>query len=81
MRASGLPAISGAFPEGIPGISWSDHWSFWQFDYPALMVTDTAMYRYPHYHKPTDTLDKIDLDRFTQVCEGLEKVTRAWANP
>ena len=81
MRAAKVPAIAGAFPEGIPGISWSDHWSFWQVGYPALMVTDTALYRYPHYHKPTDTVDKIDFARFEEVCVGLENVVRTWANP
>ena len=41
-----------------PRIDWSDHWSFAQFRYQAVMITDTAYFRYPHYHKPTDTPDK-----------------------
>ena len=53
---------------------FSDHWSFWQEGYPALMVTDTAMFRYPHYHEPEDTIDKIDFDRMARVVRGLEKV-------
>ena len=47
-------------PDEIDGIGWSDHWSFWQLGYPAVMVTDTALFRYRHYHKPTDTPDKVD---------------------
>ncbi len=45
----------------LQGVGGSDHWSFWQYDYPAIMVTDTAPFRYPHYHEATDTVDKLDL--------------------
>ena len=38
------------------------------------MVTDTANFRYPYYHKPEDTIDKIDFDRMARVVRGLEKV-------
>lgn len=79
--SSGIPAIGGGFLEGTPGVSWSDHWSFWKFGYPGVMVTDTAPYRYPDYHKPTDTIDKIDFSRFTKSVEGIEAVIRVWANP
>lgn len=78
---TGIPALAGAFPEEVAGVGWSDHWSFWQEGYPAVMVTDTAPYRYPHYHKPTDTIDKLDLDVLTKVTKGLEQVVRRWANP
>jgi Zn-dependent M28 family amino/carboxypeptidase len=69
-----IPAETAALPQFIPGVGWSDHWSFWQCGYPALMVTDTAPFRYPHYHLPTDTPDKLDYDRFTLVVSGMEKV-------
>jgi hypothetical protein len=58
----------------LTGIGWSDHWSFWQQGYPALMVTDTAPFRYPHYHSPEDTPDKINYDAMSRVVAGLEKV-------
>ncbi|MEX2578750.1 MAG: M28 family peptidase [Verrucomicrobiales bacterium] len=74
-----LPVVAGAFPGEVPGVAWSDHWSFWQAGYPAIMITDTAPFRYPHYHQPTDTVDKIDLDRFTEAVKGLEAVVRTWA--
>ena len=54
-------------PASIEGVAWSDQWSFWRLGYPALMVTDTAPFRYPHYHEPTDTPDKLDYDRFALV--------------
>lgn len=50
------------------------HWSFWQEGYPAIMVTDTALFRYPHYHEPEDTIDKVDFDKTARVVRGLEKV-------
>lgn len=69
-----FPSEGGALPDAIPNIGFSDHWSFWQEGYPALMVTDTAPFRYPHYHTSEDTVDKIDFDRTARVVRGLEKV-------
>jgi len=67
----GFPSERAAVPSWIPGIGWSDHLSFWRQGYPALMVTDTAFYRYPHYHTSEDTPDKIDFARLTAVANGL----------
>jgi hypothetical protein len=63
-----------ALPAFIPGVSWSDQWSFWRHGYPGIMITDTAPFRYPHYHSSSDTPDKLDYDRFTLVVSGMEKV-------
>ena len=73
-KAGRIPCEGAALPAAIPGIGWSDQWSFWQCGYPAIMVTDTAPFRYPHYHEPTDTPDKLDYDRFALVVSGMEKV-------
>jgi len=73
-RAERLPSEGAAVPAFIPGVAWSDHWSFWQQGYPAIMITDTAPFRYPHYHAMTDTPDKLDYDRFALVVSGLEAV-------
>ncbi|MGH8700454.1 MAG: M28 family peptidase, partial [Burkholderiales bacterium] len=62
-RHAGFPSEGVAAPAWIPGVDWSDHWSFWQEGWPALMVTDTAPYRYPHYHSAGDTPDKVDYER------------------
>ena len=43
------------------------------------MVTDTALFRYPHYHSPADTPDKVDCERLARVVSGLERVVSAWA--
>lgn len=75
-RETSLPIEAQALPGIIPGIGWSDHWSFWEEGYEAVMFTDTAPYRYKHYHTPQDTPDKIDFDRMTQVVLGSEHVLR-----
>lgn len=63
----------------VPNKGWfvretrlSDHAPFWDEDYPAMMVTDTAFLRNPHYHQPSDTIDTLDLDFLAGVCAGLE---------
>jgi len=55
----------------IPGVSFSDHQSYWKFDYPAVMITDTAFYRNKNYHKPSDTEDTLDYYRMAEVIKGL----------
>jgi Zn-dependent M28 family amino/carboxypeptidase len=75
-----IPSEGASLPAFIPGVSWSDQWSFWQHGYPAIMVTDTAPFRYPYYHSSNDTPDKIDYDRFTLVVSGMEKVIQELDN-
>ncbi len=62
---------SASLPSELQGVGWSDHWSFWQEGYMGLMVTDTALFRYPHYHEATDTVDKIEFGRFAKVVDAL----------
>jgi Zn-dependent M28 family amino/carboxypeptidase len=69
-----FPVQSMAGPADVDGIGWSDHWSFWQAGYPAIMVTDTAPFRYPWYHTVHDTTDKIDFEKLAQVVDGIEAV-------
>ena len=70
-----VPSESAVLPAFVSGVAWSDQWSFWQCGYPAaIMVTDTAPFRYPHYHESTDTPDKLEYDRFALVVSGMEKV-------
>ncbi|MDA7921067.1 M20/M25/M40 family metallo-hydrolase [Verrucomicrobiales bacterium] len=80
-NSSGTPVVGGVFPGSVQGVGWSDHWSFWQEEFPAVMVTDTAPFRYSHYHKPTDTVDRLDLTRLEDVVSGLKQVVTVWANP
>ena len=75
-RHAGIPSEGIAAPAWIPGVDWSDHWSFWREGWPALMVTDTAPYRYPHYHSGEDTPDKVDYERLARVVTGLHGMLR-----
>ncbi len=80
-KHAAFPSQGTALPGVIPGVGWSDQWSFWQVDYPAIMVTDTAPYRYPYYHRSNDTPDKLDYESTARVVEGLQAVVEDLANP
>ena len=80
-RHAQTPSEGGALPAVVPGVGWSDQWSFWQHGYPGIMVTDTAPFRYPYYHATSDTPDKLDYDSMTRVVAGMEKVLHYLANP
>jgi hypothetical protein len=71
-----FPSEGVAAPAFIPGVDWSDHWSFWQEGYPAVMITDTAPFRYPHYHTAQDTPDKVGYERLARVVTGLYGMLR-----
>jgi Zn-dependent M28 family amino/carboxypeptidase len=74
-RAStAFPSEGVAAPGWIRGVGWSDHASFWQAGYPAIMITDTAFFRYQHYHEATDTPDKLDYQSLARVTRGLVDV-------
>jgi len=69
-----FPSEGAALPARVPGIDWSDHWAFWQYGYPAIMVTDTAIFRDPHYHERTDAPTTIDYVRLATVTLGIQSV-------
>ena len=71
---SDLPVTSINAPSLVQGVDFSDHASYWRFDMPALMVTDTAFLRNPNYHGPGDTADKLDYARMAQVVRGVYAV-------
>lgn len=68
---SNFPVESLSAPALIPGVSWSDHQSFWRHGFKAFMITDTALYRYPYYHTAEDTPDKLDYLSFAKMTNGL----------
>ena len=55
----------------IPESRLSDHAPFWDAGYQALLITDTAFMRNPHYHQPTDTVETLDLAFLEKVCQGV----------
>lgn len=77
-KATDLPVVTLNAPPIVLGIDFSDHWSFHQFGYKALMVTDTAFYRNPHYHAPSDLPETLDFRRMAKVVEGLAGAVKEW---
>lgn len=74
IKKTGLPCQwlpAGKKGHIVPDTRRSDHAPFWDLGYPAIMITDTANLRNPHYHQPTDTIETLDLDFLTGVCQGL----------
>ncbi|HEX6136897.1 MAG TPA: M28 family peptidase [Casimicrobiaceae bacterium] len=68
---SDFPSESLATFRFVPGVAWSDQRSFWREGYRALMVTDTAFYRNPHYHTRLDTPERLDYASMARVVKGL----------
>ena len=79
-RHTAFPSEGIAVPGWIVGVGWSDHWSFWREGYRAFMVTDTALFRYEHYHTPEDTPEKIDYARTARVVAGLARMVAELAD-
>lgn len=69
-----------ADPEEIADVARSDHYAFNEFGVPAAMATDTANFRNPHYHLPSDTLDTLDLDFLAGSTEALVAGTVAYTS-
>ena len=70
-KGSKIPVYSINAPSIIPGVDLSDHRNFWQFGYQAVMITDTAFYRNPNYHRRTDTVNTLDYKKMAEVINGL----------
>jgi hypothetical protein len=77
-RHAEIPSTGLASTDLIVG--HSDQWSFWVDGYKALLVTDTAMFRNPNYHRPADTPDTLDYDSLARVVAGMIGVTRELAD-
>jgi hypothetical protein len=71
-RASGaLPCEGVSALAALQGIDWSDQWSYWESGYPGVMVTDTALFRNPHYHDASDVPETLDFERLARAVDGL----------
>jgi Zn-dependent M28 family amino/carboxypeptidase len=78
-RRTNFPSEGIAAPEWLRDIFRSDNAAFWHCGYPALMVTDTANFRYPYYHTSEDTVDKINFTALARVVVGFERALRELA--
>ena len=70
-ETTAFPSEGASAPGWITGIGWSDHAAFWEQGYQAIMITDTAPFRYPYYHTPLDTPDRLDYGRMARIVRGL----------
>ena len=68
-------------PIPLPDMMRSDHAAFLLAGVAAVMVTDTANFRNPHYHTGTDAVGTLDAARFTAVVRGLVGAVYALAGP
>jgi hypothetical protein len=75
-----FPSEGAALPEALPGVSWSDHVNFWQRGYAAIMVTDTAPFRYLFYHSNDDVQAHVDVESLARVVAGLEAIVQRLAS-
>jgi hypothetical protein len=57
-------------PASVPGVDFSDHLNYWKYKFPAVMITNTAFFRNPHYHLPSDTLGTLNFDKMAEVIRG-----------
>ena len=78
-RVTDLPIERIVAPNIVIGIGMSDDWSFWKEGYPAVMITDTAYYRNPNYHKKSDTYDTLDYKSMAKVTKGVAAALKALA--
>jgi hypothetical protein len=76
LRGSAAKAVSIDAPTAVPGIGNSDHDAYWRAGIPAVMVTDTAWYRNPRYHQPTDTPDTLNYDKMALITDGVAAAAR-----
>lgn len=73
-RNPNLPVVKLTVPLGgylLPSVRLSDHSSFWDRGYKAVMITDTAFFRNPHYHRASDTMDRLDYGFMAQLVKSL----------
>jgi hypothetical protein len=69
-----LPVVKSKIPFNgriVPAVRLSDHASFWDHGFKAVMITDTAFFRNPHYHRASDTMEKLDYRFMAELVESL----------
>ena len=71
-KGSDISVYSINAPSILPGVDFSDHRNFWHFGYNAVMITDTAFYRNPNYHRKTDTIGTLDFEKMYSVIKGIK---------
>ena len=80
-RHARFPTLAFPSPRWVMGPDMSDHWSFWEFGYPALMVTDTSFFRNNNYHKRSDTPDTLHYPAMSRIVQGTAAALARLAGP
>lgn len=75
-KTTQFPSEGVAAPGGMTEIGWSDHWSFWQQGYPAIMISDTALFRNPNYHKLSDRPETLNYESMARVAVDVSKLVK-----
>ncbi|WP_010628095.1 MULTISPECIES: M28 family peptidase [Halomonadaceae] len=78
-RHATVPSEGLVAPPQMGDIHRSDHWAFWEMGFPAMMLTDTANFRNPHYHRPSDTPERLDYVTMARVTEALAAMLESMA--
>ncbi len=73
-----VPLVVPGNGEALPDTRRSDHAALWDQGFPAVMLTDTANFRNPHYHQPSDRLDTLNVEFMEQVVRGVVAAARRW---
>lgn len=73
---SPVPMVHATLPSFVTGVDWSDHRSFWEEGIPAVMLTDTALFRNPNYHEATDTYESLDYATEAALVAGLAETVK-----
>jgi len=68
---STIPVESLTAPASVPGVDFSDHLNYWKYNFPAVMITNTAFFRNPNYHQDSDTIDTLNFDKMAEVVKGV----------
>ncbi|MDH5669937.1 MAG: M28 family peptidase, partial [Nitrospira sp.] len=74
-----VPLVVPGNGEVLPDTRRSDHTAFWEQGFPAVMLTDTANFRNPNYHRPTDTIDTLNLNFMASVADAVTATVKALA--
>lgn len=75
-----FPSAGSAAPQQIPGVSWSDQWSFWKVGYDGVMITGTAPFRNRNYHEATDRPDSLNYGHMARVVDGVARSVESLAS-
>lgn len=76
MANTDVPVYSLNAPSFVPSVSFSDHQNYWRFNYDAVMITDTAHLRNPHYHSHSDKAETLNYAKMAEVLKALYEAVR-----